>query len=120
MGAGRKPTVGLVSSPDAVVEVGISRILLEGGEREMEMEMEMEENQGLISRWALYFCSVYEKWTKSTISCFHDKTMKTQILSEDVLSVKKEACIFVVATQEMNQMAGTTTFTFSWRRRVRI
>jgi hypothetical protein len=34
--------------------------------------------------------------------------MKTQILSEDVLSVTKEACIFVVATQEeMNQMAGT-------------
>uniref|UniRef100_A0A0E0AGW0 Uncharacterized protein n=1 Tax=Oryza glumipatula TaxID=40148 RepID=A0A0E0AGW0_9ORYZ len=34
MGARRKPTVGLVSSPDAVVEVGISRILLEGEERE--------------------------------------------------------------------------------------
>lgn len=67
MGARRKPTVGLVSSPDAVVEVGISRILLEGEEREMEMEM--EENEGLINRWALYFCSVHEKWIKPTISC---------------------------------------------------
>uniref|UniRef100_A0A0E0HXU6 Uncharacterized protein n=1 Tax=Oryza nivara TaxID=4536 RepID=A0A0E0HXU6_ORYNI len=79
MGARRKPTVGLVSSPDAVVEVGFCW----REEREIEMEMEMEENEGLIN----------------------------------VLSVTKEACIFVVATQEMNQMAAQFV---NWRRRVRI
>lgn len=35
----------------------------------------------------------------------HDKTMKTWLLSDDAPSVTKKACIFVVASPEMNQMA---------------